>query len=80
MYSKLSSKLRNKGLSLLVCSGAILSVALSTGCQSNYAGQTLPSAYFLNDDIQYFVRGPQFKLTREAAALQEARAEAMTRR
>jgi hypothetical protein len=67
-------------MKLLVCCGAILSVAISTGCQSNYAGQTLPSAYFLNDDIQYFVKGPQFKLSREAAALQEARAEAMSRR
>lgn len=80
MYSTLTSKLRNHGLKLAVCCGAMLSLAISTGCQSNYAGQTLPSAYFLNDDLQYHVKGPQFKLSREAAALQEARAEAMTRK
>jgi hypothetical protein len=80
MCSKLTTKLRNQSVRLLVCGIAILSAAVSTGCQSNYAGQTLPSAYFMNDDIQYFVKGPQFKLHREAAALQEARAEAMTRR
>ena len=31
-------------------------------------GQTLPSAYYLQDDIQYFPAGPEFKLSKEAAA------------
>ena len=65
--------------SMLVC-WAALGVIAASGCQSNYAGQTLPSAYFLKDDIQYFAKGPQHKLHREAAALQAARAEEMTRR
>jgi hypothetical protein len=44
---------------------------LLTGCQSDYAGQTLPSAYYLYDDVQYYAPGPGFKLAREAAAMEE---------
>jgi len=44
-------------------------LAVSSGCQVQVAGQTLPSAYYLNDDIQYFPKGPQMKLQREADAL-----------
>lgn len=47
-----------------------------SGCQVSVAGQNLPSAYFLEDDLQYFPKGPEFKLSREAAAQKEARAEA----
>ena len=47
----------------------------TTGCQGSLNGQTLPSPYYLQDDIQYFPSGPEFKLSREAAALQAARAE-----
>ena len=39
------------------------------GCQVDISGQTLPSAYYLQDDIQYFPAGPEFKLSKEAAAL-----------
>jgi len=39
-----------------------------TGCQVDVGGQTLPSAYYLHDDIQYFPAGPEFKLSKEAAA------------
>jgi hypothetical protein len=42
-----------------------------TGCQVEIAGQTLPSPYYLKDDIQYYAPGPEFKLAREAAAQQE---------
>ena len=35
------------------------------------AGQTLPSPYYLSDDVQYYAPGPGFKLAREAAALKE---------
>ena len=38
-------------------------------------GQTLPSPFFLRDDIQYFPKGPEFKLQNEAARLKEARAQ-----
>ena len=42
-----------------------------TGCQVEMAGQTLPSPYYLSDDVQYYAPGPGFKLAREAAALKE---------
>jgi hypothetical protein len=38
-------------------------------------GQTLPSAYYLHDDIQYFPAGPEFKLSKEAAAQKAYRKE-----
>ena len=43
-----------------------------TGCQVDIGGQTLPRAYYLQDDIQYFPAGPEFKLSKEAAALKAA--------
>jgi hypothetical protein len=52
----------------LLCSVGLAMVAGSTGCQVDIGGQTLPSAYYMKDDIQYFPPGPEFKLTREAAA------------
>ncbi len=51
------------------------SLIAATGCQVSLNGQTLPSAYYLEDDVQYFPSGPEFKLSREAAALRAARAE-----
>lgn len=39
-----------------------------TGCQVDIGGQTLPSPWYQHDDIQYFPPGPEFKLSREAAA------------
>ena len=47
----------------------------ATGCQVGINGQTLPSPYYLQDDVQYFPSGPEFKLSREAAALKAARAQ-----
>jgi hypothetical protein len=47
-----------------------------TGCQVDVGGQTLPSPYYLQDDVQYYVPGPQFKLSREAAAMKAAETEA----
>ena len=50
-------------------------IVASTGCQVSLNGQTLPSPYYLQDDVQYFPSGPEFKLPREAAALKAAKAE-----
>lgn len=47
--------------------GLLAGVGL-TGCQTDFGGQTLPSPYYMNDDVQYFPPGPEFKLSREAAA------------
>jgi hypothetical protein len=55
--------------------GLAVSAALgATGCQVDVGGQTLPSPYYMSDDVQYFPPGPDFKLAREAAALQAAKA------
>jgi len=58
---------------IFLAAAAILTTA--TGCQVSLNGQTLPSPYYLQDDVQYFPAGPEFKLPREAAALKAARAE-----
>lgn len=54
---------------------AILCTALClptlVGCQTHIAGQTLPSPHYLRDDIEYYSRGPEFKLYRQAQALEE---------
>ncbi|MDH3719134.1 MAG: hypothetical protein OES79_13535 [Planctomycetota bacterium] len=56
--------------------GVLLMAALAaTGCQVNVGGQTLPSPYYLSDDIQYFAPGPEFPLAREAAAAAVRKAE-----
>lgn len=63
-----------------LCSGLLLVASLAaTGCQTDIAGQTLPSGYYLSDDVQYYAPGPEFKLAREAAALKEASAANIAR-
>lgn len=65
----------NHKISQAACGMAVvLSMAL-TGCQGVYSGQVLPSPWYLQDDVQYFAPGPEFKLAREAAAMEEARAQ-----
>ena len=66
MRSKKQSKkagIRAWGLGLL----AVVALG-ATGCQMDVAGQTLPSAWYMNDDVQYFQPGPEFKLQNEANA------------
>jgi hypothetical protein len=53
-----------------------LAVALSaSGCQVSVGGQTLPSPYYLTDDVQYYAPATEFKLSREAAAMKAYKAE-----
>jgi len=54
----------------LLGTGLLAAIGL-TGCQVDVGGQTLPSSNYLQDDVQYFAPGPQFKLSREAAAMTE---------
>lgn len=62
----------NKSKITTLGSGLLLLLSLAaTGCQMEIAGQTLPSGYYLTDDVQYYAPGPEFKLAREAAALKE---------
>jgi len=56
---------------------SLLAVGPLTGCQVTTNGQTLPSAEYLTDDVQYFAPGPEFLLANEAAAM-KARAEEET--
>ncbi|MCC6126936.1 MAG: hypothetical protein IT426_18380 [Pirellulales bacterium] len=46
-----------------------------TGCQSEFGNQTLPSPYYLENTVQYYPPGPEFKLAREAAAQKAANQE-----
>jgi hypothetical protein len=63
-----STVVLRRGVLLLAAAAGIF----QTGCQVDVGGQTLPSAYYLQDDIQYFPAGPEFKLSKEAAALKAA--------
>ncbi len=59
-----------------VMGGLVVLLSLTaTGCQMDIAGQTLPSPYYLTDDVQYYAPGPEFKLAREAAVLKEQAAQ-----
>jgi hypothetical protein len=66
-----SAWLRN----LLCGTGLALMAFSATGCQGVYNGQTLPSPWYIGDDIQYFPPGPEFKLSREAAAMKAYKAD-----
>ena len=55
----------------LLVLGCAAVCASSVGCQTTIGGQTLPSAYYLRDDLQYFPPGPEFKLTRQVQAMEE---------
>jgi hypothetical protein len=52
----------------ILWAAALGSCCALTGCMGTYAGQNLPSGYYLSEQLQYFPPGPQFKLTEEAAA------------
>jgi hypothetical protein len=56
-----------------ICSAAV-------GCQTTVGGQTLPSAYYLRDDLQYYPAAAEFKLARQVQALEEynARRQGLT--
>jgi hypothetical protein len=53
---------------LLLALSLLAGVGL-TGCQVETGGQTLPSPYYINDDVQYYPPGSEFKLSKEAAAM-----------
>ncbi|HEV3345025.1 MAG TPA: hypothetical protein VG125_31905 [Pirellulales bacterium] len=63
----LSASRSSAGRRLLSGLGLATALGLS-GCQMDIGGQTLPSPYWQADDVQYFPPGPEFKLSREAAA------------
>ena len=59
---------------LALLGGALISVA-ATGCQTTVGGQTLPSGYYLNDDVQFFPAGPDYLLSNQVQALEEHKLE-----
>ncbi len=54
---------RSAGLAL----GGLLISASLCGCQTTIGGQTLPSAHYLEDDIQYFPAGEEVSAAEHAA-------------
>ena len=75
--SQVNTSTSNRSGRLHLWAGGLLLLACgaSTGCQIDVAGQTLPSPYHLSDDVQYYAPSPEFKLSNEAAALAEQRAQ-----
>ena len=59
----------------MLCGFVLAAAVTTTGCQSSLSGQTLPSPYYIHDDVQYFPPGPEFKLTEEAAMMKAYNAE-----
>lgn len=56
--------MRPQALTRLAFAGlALVAPLFATGCQTTVGGQTLPSAWYLEDDVQYFPAGPEFKLS-----------------
>jgi hypothetical protein len=49
-----------------LCGVGLLACASLTGCQVSVGGQTLPSPYYIYDDVQYFPQGHEFILQNEA--------------
>ena len=64
---KTSGKRLASGLLLLAAIGA----TGLTGCQTTVGGQTLPSGYYLRDDVQYHPAGPEFLLYNTERAYQQ---------
>lgn len=62
---KANSKPSLAAMAVVLFAGA----ALLSGCQVQVAGQTLPSGYYYDDDIQYFPKGPEMKVQKEADAM-----------
>jgi len=46
--------------------GCMAAAAGLTGCQVDTNNQTLPSPYYLSNNVQYYQPGPWFKLQHEA--------------
>jgi len=64
LKDRLWFSMRNVALGL-----GLVTLTCATGCQVDVGGQTLPSAMYMKDDVQYFAPGPEFLLTKEAAAM-----------
>ena len=54
---------------------AALTIAPLVGCQVTRNGQTLPSPYYLDDDIQYHPSGTEFQYQQEVDYMNKINAE-----
>ena len=60
----------------ILCGLGLGFLAALSGCQSHLGGQTLPSPYYVHDDVQYHAPAPsEMKLTREAAVMKAYNAQ-----
>jgi hypothetical protein len=76
METRTSTNLSPLWLRLTLATLALAATAIgSTGCTVVEGGQTLPSPWYVTDDVQYFAPGPEFKLAREAAAMKAYQAD-----
>ncbi len=64
----------NRGVCATLLGSALMSLS-AIGCQTTVGGQTLPSAYYLQDDVEYFPAGPEFLLPNQVRAIEEYKAE-----
>ena len=71
---------RRRPLRAFLLALGISAMACATGCQVDVGGQTLPSPYYMTDDVQYFPPGPEFKLAGEAAAMHAATGDEVLQR
>jgi hypothetical protein len=69
------TKGRRSMLTGIACGLGLWACMTTAGCQVEVGGQTLPSGYWLSDDVQYYAPGPEFVLSKEAAALKEFQAD-----
>jgi hypothetical protein len=79
MLAKVLGRLRDlkQSRNAWMASAALAALSISTGCQVEYAGMTLPSGKYFHDDVQYFNPGPKFPYANTMAATQRARMKAM---
>ncbi len=59
----------------MIVTGCLLASSVLTGCQSTVGGQTLPSANYLRDDVQFFPAGSEDLIPNQRAALEQYNAE-----
>jgi len=67
--------LRFSARTVIAFVGCALAASTFVGCQSSVGGQTLPSAYYLRDDLQYYPHGPENQLTNQINALEQYKLE-----
>jgi len=51
--------------------GGLLAAGAMSGCQATIGGQTLPSATYLRDDVQFFPTGPEEQLFYQRKAIRD---------